>query len=191
LQGSQQQNFYNGNIPVGQNIPQVSPNAGGLSDNKGPVGYLPQTPNVGLPSSNAVPSVGLPQTPKPPVTVTTPPLKAATVPPPSDKKVANSAADAKVNNDAETKLEEEILKSLKQQPYNSNNNDAESAAMHLEELSPQRAGSGAVFLLIVGLGMSAVMAVIVGCRIRRIGIGSRRRRKNRLDPDYLVDGMYL
>lgn len=60
-----------------------------------------------------------------------------------------------------------------------------------DELSPHKAGPGAVFLFIVGLGMTAVMAVIVGCRLRRLGVGARRRRKNRLDPDYLVDGMYL
>lgn len=60
-----------------------------------------------------------------------------------------------------------------------------------DELSPHKAGPGAVFLFIVGLGMSVVLAVIVGCRLRRLGAGARRLRKNRLDPDYLVDGMYL
>lgn len=58
-----------------------------------------------------------------------------------------------------------------------------------EELSPHTAGAGAVFIFILGLGMSIVMVLIVGCRLRRVA--RRQRGKNRLDPDYLVDGMYL
>ena len=51
------------------------------------------------------------------------------------------------------------------------------------------AGPGAVLAFAAGLIMSISMAVMVGCRLRRIG--TRRRGKNRLDPDFLVDGMYL
>jgi hypothetical protein len=61
----------------------------------------------------------------------------------------------------------------------------------IEEMSPHRAGPGAFILLILGVAMSIVMAIVIGCRLRRIGMGPRRRRKNRLDSDYLVDGMYL
>jgi hypothetical protein len=52
-------------------------------------------------------------------------------------------------------------------------------------------GAGAVLAFIIGLGMSVIMVIMVGCRLRRVKLGSKRRGKNRLDPDYLVDGMYL
>lgn len=39
--------------------------------------------------------------------------------------------------------------------------------------------------------MSILMVIILGCRFRHRKSGVRRRGKNRLDPDYLVDGMYL
>ena len=52
-----------------------------------------------------------------------------------------------------------------------------------------RAGPGAVLAFVAGIIMSIAMVVMVGCRLRRIG--TRRRGKNRLDPDFLVDGMYL
>jgi len=61
--------------------------------------------------------------------------------------------------------------------------------MILEGLNPHVAGAGAILAFIVGLGMSILMIVIVTCRLRRVG--NRRHRKNRLDADYLVDGMYL
>ncbi|CAG7832656.1 unnamed protein product [Allacma fusca] len=58
-----------------------------------------------------------------------------------------------------------------------------------DDLTDHAAGPGAVLAFIMGLAMSIIMVVVVGCRLRRIG--TRRRGKNRLDPDYLVDGMYL
>ena len=63
--------------------------------------------------------------------------------------------------------------------------------MLTDELSEDSPGFGAILAFVMGLGMSVIMVIIVSCRLRRMKMGSRRRGKNRLDPDYLVDGMYL
>ncbi|ODM99697.1 hypothetical protein Ocin01_06981 [Orchesella cincta] len=97
---------------------------------------------------------------------------------------SNNNSNSSNGKNSLSKLESEFIKSLKVQSLQGGSSDIQS-----EELSPHSAGAGAVFIFILGLGMSIIMVIIVGCRLRRVG--RRQRGKNRLDPDYLVDGMYL
>jgi len=207
-QGQSQQTFLPGGSEISQQSNPQSVGGGHMKDPTTNSVLPPKTSNQGgLPSPAAVPNENQPASASGAVAAS------SSTSAPSLEKESEVKATIPVKDkpsgkvDPETKMEDEILARIKSQPFSSQSVDVQMGKVELlslnfwmiyehdifsEEMSPHGAGPGAFILLIIGVAMSIVMAIVIGCRLRRISLGhGRRRRKNRLDSDYLVDGMYL
>ena len=96
------------------------------------------------------------------------------------------ASSEKGKQDADTEPHVELLGD------NSDSQLGKEEQSEVEEESVAQSNQGAVIALALGLSITALLLVFVGCRLRSVKRRLRRGRPlNSNEADYLVNGMYL
>ncbi|KAG7172772.1 Low-density lipoprotein receptor-related protein 11-like [Homarus americanus] len=142
-----------------------------------------------------------PPPPPPPASKTSPSTSTPVVTPPSGVRSHNNSNSSEVTGSATGVSHAQTPAHAAQNPLNKvahasmTRLEVNLEELEMEAMEQDAQASGAVLALAMGVCITALLVVLVGCRLRGVRRRLRKQRGSRSpyshDADYLVNGMYL